>query len=665
MAANVRKAPYKDFLQPALQRRFSSTALVLLVAAYLEAVLLASWNSLIWAWFPLGPAGFRTMWIFSCGLALLILRIANYHVGLRTSGPGWQTLRSCLSSLQTYETAFWYGVSSFVFCPVFLFSTDDDAKLRFITYYSGDRARLNERPIFLACYLATCAIVQTVSHYRYDVDRLPLKLPKIQQENDKEKDASASPTPFNTVLQKIPADLVACISQAVLTLPIAMFLYFALFRSFAWGWALMVFRPFFNLPKSGLLPNSWPIDIPLFARCIHAGALLVFIWTSGNTAFSVFMAQAPLKNGKPLTFESKDPNGSLLNGLKSQKPAIKTFAMWELSQVAEESAVRRAAIYQDIDRKDGPMWSQVYAICMDVIKTMEARVDNYGKPAAPPPTAPPVDEPKQRFTAPLRDDPIFNTKSGPKSFRDDLGKTIGQITNSPGSSPLSKLSPIAKKKWTETTDRFKGGEKTSQQLQGQFGQWALSMMENDVIGALFRHKFSNEFAAAVLGEPYAETALYIHAILALTWLAVNSLAEDEFGNVHRDVPSIIRTLTSVIKKTEALKHKFPIHWTDPKGVRRCPEVDTVLDAARVGLERVVAKFEPYSTDLRLSLTDLRLAKEASTKPVEEVPQPASRPAVEAAPKPEKVPSRIAGERRTQRTSRASDRVDRQEMVQVR
>lgn len=45
MAANVRKAPYKDFLQPALQRRFLSTALVALAVAYFEAVLLSPWNS--------------------------------------------------------------------------------------------------------------------------------------------------------------------------------------------------------------------------------------------------------------------------------------------------------------------------------------------------------------------------------------------------------------------------------------------------------------------------------------------------------------------------------------------------------------------------------------------------------------------------------------------
>ncbi len=43
--AKVRRAPYKDFLQPALHRRFSSAALIVLGVAYVEALLLSSWSS--------------------------------------------------------------------------------------------------------------------------------------------------------------------------------------------------------------------------------------------------------------------------------------------------------------------------------------------------------------------------------------------------------------------------------------------------------------------------------------------------------------------------------------------------------------------------------------------------------------------------------------------
>lgn len=288
--------------------------------------------------------------------------------------------------------------------------------------------------------------------------------------------------------------------------------------------------------------------------------------------------------------------------------------MWELARLSEESAARRVGIFQDIDRKDGPMWSQVYAICMEAVKSIETRVDDYGKVAAPAPPPPP-EEPKQRVSAPLRDDPIFSSKSGPR----------GGFEKVTGPSPMSKLSPIAKRTWNEAKDRVLSKEQqqvvSKDHLESQAEHMWLNFMNLDYIGFMFRREFRTEFAAAVLGTPYAEPTLSVNAIISLCQLAANSLTEDEFGNVHRDVPSIIRTLTSVVKKVEALKERFPVHWTDVKAVKECPEVDQVLDAARAGLNQVVARFEPYSSDLRLSLTDLRLAKEAAAPTVVEPPKP--------------------------------------------
>lgn len=148
-------------------------------------------------------------------------------------------------------------------------------------------------------------------------------------------------------------------------------------------------------------------------------------------------------------------------------------------------------------------------------------------------------------------------------------------------------------------------------LKSQFEQWTLKLMSVDYVAALFQQDFRTQFAAAVLGTPYAEPTLIINAVHVLCRLSVHSLAEDQFGNVHRDVVSIIRTLTAVIKKLEAFRQSFPIHWTDVKSKRESPEVDEVLSVLRTGLSEVVAKFEPYSSDLRLTMADIRLAKEAS------------------------------------------------------
>jgi nucleoporin NDC1 len=256
---------------------------------------------------------------------------------------------------------------------------------------------------------------------------------------------------------------------------------------------------------------------------------------------------------------------------------------------------------------------------MDTVKSVETRIDDYNKPPALPPAPPPtIVDPKQRVSAPLREDPILRSKSKSSSARDGVEKAVGHIAQSPGSSPMSKLSPIAKKTWNEAKDRLLNREQqkalSHSELRGKVEQNAAVVMSLSVVRNMFERAFRKEFAGATLGTPYAEPAMYVNAIISLTQLAVHSLAEDQFGNVHRDVPSIVRNLTSLVRKLEGFRAKFPIHWTDTRAVRESPEVDAVLDAARAGLSEVVASFEPYMADLRLTLTDIRLAKEAAAKP---------------------------------------------------
>lgn len=292
--------------------------------------------------------------------------------------------------------------------------------------------------------------------------------------------------------------------------------------------------------------------------------------------------------------------------------------MWELALTAQNYEARRQSIFNDIDRKGGPMWSQIYSICMETFKSIEIHVDAYGQPAAHvAPEAAQIEE-KQRSSAPLREDPIFTSQSRQATLRTGVEKALERLARNPGSTPASELSPIARKTWQNAKDRVLSKEQqeavSPDHLKGQARQIATSLISIGWIGDLIRQNFRTQFAAAVLGSPYAEPTLHANAAIALCQLAVHSLAEDSYGNVHRDVPSIIRTLTAIIKKVEGLKAQFPLHWTDVRGLKECPEVDELLDTLRTGLEQVVSKFEPYSTDLRLTRTDLRIAKEAIAKP---------------------------------------------------
>jgi nucleoporin NDC1 len=292
--------------------------------------------------------------------------------------------------------------------------------------------------------------------------------------------------------------------------------------------------------------------------------------------------------------------------------------MWELALTAQDYEARRQNIFNDIDRKGGPMWSQLYSICMETLKSIETHVDAYGQPAPQvAPEAAQIEE-RQRSSAPLREDPIFASQSTQATLRTGVEKALERLARNPGSTPASELSPIARKTWQNAKDRVLSKEQqeavSPDHLKSQAWQLATGLISIGWIGDLIGQNFRSQFAAAVLGSPLAEPTLPANAAIALCQLAVHSLAEDSYGNVHRDVPNIIRTLTAIIRKVEGLKAQFPLHWTDGRGVKDCIEVEELLETLRTGLEQVVSKFEPYSTDLRLTLTDLRFAKEAIAKP---------------------------------------------------
>jgi nucleoporin NDC1 len=288
--------------------------------------------------------------------------------------------------------------------------------------------------------------------------------------------------------------------------------------------------------------------------------------------------------------------------------------MWELAFIARDFPERRKAIYEDIDRKDGPMWSQVYKLCLDTLKSMEISMDAYIAPPAPP--APAITElvPEQqkvRTTDPPRDEAIFQPLPQRKGLRDQVEKAVNQATLSPGQG--SQLSPAAKKAVESAKQHLLTLQKEatgSDDTNGLFQDLALKVLRS-AAGWPFRQHYRRRLAHAVLGAPYGEPSLYVNAASALSGLAVKSLREDKYGNVQRDVAAVIRALTGVVKKLEEVKAGLPNHWTDVEGGRGCPEVEEVLDALRDALKRLMEAFGLYARDLRLSLTDVRLAREAA------------------------------------------------------
>lgn len=353
--------------------------------------------------------------------------------------------------------------------------------------------------------------------------------------------------------------------------------------------------------------------------------------------------------------------------------------MWELAHIATSFEDRRKAIFADIDRKDGPMWSQVYGLCMDAIKDMETRVDNYGKPPPPPPAAP-VEQPRQRVTAPLNDANILTPQKPQGGAAATAKEVVKVITSGSKTSPtpFAEFEPLARKGWDQTRDHLLTKEQqqamSTDNVWSQIQRSTLWAMNFEWFRALFQQRFRSDVAGAVMGSPYAEPTLFANAAHALSQLSIHSLQEDQFGNVHRDVPTIIRTFTAVIQKVGAFKQSFPVHWSDTSSSKEAPELDQVLSALRIGLSHVVTSFEPFRHDLRLSPGDLRLAKEAAVDPEEERKRAEKAKAEEDAAKAEAERLREAEQaKRDERSKRlrlepqekSRRRLERPEMEQVR
>lgn len=251
------------------------------------------------------------------------------------------------------------------------------------------------------------------------------------------------------------------------------------------------------------------------------------------------------------------------------------------------------------------MWSQVYTLCLQIVTDMEWRVDEYNKAAA-------AAQATAAKAAETKEKALVQTPT--KTFRAEMDDMVHRKIVSPGQP--SRLSPLVQKGVSHAKDYV---EDIARQATGPdaadnpFQYWTRQVLASP-LGRPFTQTFSRRITTVVLGEPYGEPSLVINAISALTRLAVLSLAEDSYGNVQRDVSSIIRTFTAVKTKLDAFKADFPLHWTDHDAERECAELDAILDTLKEGLVQLVTAFGPYARDLRLTFAEVRHAREAAGLP---------------------------------------------------
>jgi nucleoporin NDC1 len=165
------------------------------------------------------------------------------------------------------------------------------------------------------------AIGQACAHLYYDIDRIELPLPKRRTDSTSEVDLAAPPALVRirkSLLRILSQQLAVAICVPVISTPI----YFLFLRTELWQWHLFFAK---LLVTSQIRPTSAPHSIwppyflSLVLRSISSNFLLLALWNVSHEIFGAYVSLQPLKKGQPLTAESRDPNGSLISGVKAKR----------------------------------------------------------------------------------------------------------------------------------------------------------------------------------------------------------------------------------------------------------------------------------------------------------------------------------------------------------
>ncbi|KAM0715378.1 hypothetical protein Q7P37_008876 [Cladosporium fusiforme] len=636
---------YKDFLTPAMHRRFTGATGAALLLCYTEAVLISDGN-LFWRMFIFGLPGIRTMLLSLTVLAVFIIRLANLHVGERNTTSGLETFVQHLTTLRTYHTLAWYIFSAFFFGEVYIWSRAQESYLGWIDHGRPyERPRLNENPILLRCLYMCLAIWQTGVHLYSERDTVQLLEKKKAGSNGSAEEGSKSMSPMAKLREKVPSVAQSSFQLAVWGLVTITPIYFTIVRRPAWSLFSTIGSLYHrHLPNNA--PPSGLVHLPgLMWQGGSSSFMLIFLWEISNTIFTLYVAEPPLKKNNPLTSEikdnagssvsrSQDPNGSLLNGLKSKKELPRTFAFWELYLICTDFAARRKSIFTEVDRKTGSTWTQISTACLGEIEAIRTRiresqdpVEGRAKMAAEElsrkqqehlighPQAAPIGLPRIANQG-VTEGEVFSKQ--PSSITQEVGNYIKSVGQSPNS--RNSLTPKRAIEWG--TDRV-----LSKEQQAQLSKQALSKETNGYmlkllktpLGEPLRQTFARLANAVIFGVPRSNRVNITHAIRALADLVLASLEEDDYGQAAKDVPAIIRTYTATITEIQHFLQVLDPSWTDvefdQRRSRNVPEVAEVLKDLKDQLERMVLAFGEYAGSLGLSRKEVREAKEAVGKGV--------------------------------------------------
>ncbi len=610
---DVPPRPYRRFLNSRLHKRFVHAAALSLLIGLNNAFWLGSKKDLFWSWFPFGPAGIKALLFFMSSLFIFILQIATLKVGRQTTTSPFATFKSTFLNATAVQTVWWYLVSAWWFSEAYIWSSPDLGWITRGTHNTPDV--LNERPLFFRLYALLLAVGYTGVHLYNGKSSLWVPISRSPSTSTAENKAQDS-HPFEPIQVQLQRKLgpalvqTACVSG--ISLILAPFIYGIFLRNLFWQVHLAMAKPFFNLSRANARPIDYPPLGPAYLLgCLFAGFLLVLTWQLTSILFLTFLNQEPTKSGLPLSAASVDPNGTLLTGLKARRDVVRTFAFWELAVIAQKHKERRKAIFEDIERPTGPMWTQMVQAGLNVLQEMQLRIAGPLPSVTLPGTTETV-KALPRLLPQSQTQSIFAQDPEPTNRAEWLAtplKVFGS-TKQPWRPPIEQATRKVEVKLIEPAT-------------GLVDQWMATLRQSPV-GWIFTSTSNAKINATVLGSPYGNAAIVVDVVEALTKMQVASLAEDTYGRATPTVPDTVRSFTTTLNLIEA-------HLAQNKqsGTVKMDEVQTIIEKLRASLKELLSAFQVYLIDQGLGIGELNQAKKAiqaaSSKPPQSQEQPKPRP----------------------------------------
>ena len=399
---------------------------------------------------------------------------------------------------------------------------------------------------------------------------------------------------------------------------------------------------FWNFTHAAANPQGILPSTDAFVRSFVSGTLLMLCWDSTNILLSAFLSQKPVKRGKPLTSDAKDPNGSLLNGLKTSKDVPKSFAFWELNVISQQCPDRRKAIFNDIDREGGAAWSQILGASVELIEAVSRRIDETKqkqqrkKQSKVAQKSEPEIHSLPRLAEPPKNEGIFaappKAHSRREKFEDAVSKTAKSYGQSADWTPVARarardvldrassaiLSPEGKRKlinYSSNELKLLSGSETIHPL--------IARVLRSPVGEPFRQYYTQRLSSIVFGGPYSTLCPLVDSIESVTSLLIASTSEDVFGKVCADVSKVLRLYTGTITSVSSFANGgLDVHWSDvifppssqpeaQAAARRVEDIDLLLDVLRSSLGRLVTAFGRYARDFGISDKELHQAQKVA------------------------------------------------------